>query len=210
MKAVPSTSIWALALLLAAPSSAFAAGGAGAETSAQPASRLEIAMTLYAGGITMGNMNLDASLRGTDYHAVSTLQTSGVINAFWQSEIQATSSGKLSGKTLAPALYDSFYTGQAGKKQEVSLTYETGGAPPTLFADPVYATTGFDVKPDDTKNTLDPLSAITAIFSGIAGAPCSANAPVFDGRRRYDIELTRVRDVDIKMDNGLYAGKGVE
>src|SRR3982750_943991 len=121
MKAAPFV---ALALGLALPSAAVAAGGAGAETTAQPASRLEMAMTLYARGITMGHMSLDASLRGSDYHAVSTLETSGVINAFWQSQIQATSSGKLSGKTLAPALYDSFYTGQAGKKQEVSLTYE--------------------------------------------------------------------------------------
>jgi hypothetical protein len=198
-----------LALLLAAPSSGWAAGGAGAETSSQVASRLEMAMTLYAGGITMGHMTLDATLRGTDYHAVSTLQTSGMINAFWQSEIQATSSGKLSGKTLAPGLYDSFYTGHAGKRQEVSLTYDSG-APPRLFADPVYATTGFEVKPEDTKDTLDPLSAITFLFSGVTGGLCNATAPVFDGRRRYDIELTREREVDIKMDNGLYAGKGVE
>jgi hypothetical protein len=33
---------------------------------------------------------------------------------------------------------------------------------------------------------------------------------VFDGRRRYDIELTRIKDVDIKLDNGLYQGKGVQ
>jgi len=93
------------AVLTASP--ALAAGGAGAETSAQPASRLEMAMSLYAGGITMGHMSLDASLRGSDYHAVSTLETSGVINAFWQSQIQATSSGKLAAKNLAPALYES-------------------------------------------------------------------------------------------------------
>jgi hypothetical protein len=168
-----------------------------------------MAMTLYAGGITMGNMTLDATLRGSDYHAVSTLQTSGVINAFWQSEIQATSSGKLAGKTLAPALYDSFYTGRADRKQEVSLTYEAGAAP-KLFADPVYATTGFEVKPDDTKNTLDPLSAITFIFSGITGAPCTSTAPVFDGRRRYDIEVTKVKDVDARLDSGFYQGKAVQ
>ena len=196
-------------LFLAVPTAAFAAGGAGAESSAAPASRLEMAMTLYAGGITMGHMSLDATLRGADYHAVSTLDTSGVINAFWQSEIQATSSGKLSGKNLVPGLYDSFYTGRAGKKQEVSLSYD-GSAPPKLFADPVYATTDFEVKPEDTKNTLDPLSAITFLFSGVTGGLCNATAPVFDGRRRYDVELTKVRDVDVKMDNGLYAGKGTE
>jgi hypothetical protein len=210
MKAAPFAALCAgLALVPTAPPAALAAGGAGADTAGRPASRLEMAMTLYAGGITMGQMTLDASVRGTDYHAVSTLETSGVVNAFWQSQIQATSSGKLSGKTLEPALYDSFYTGKAGKKQEVSLTYEAGAAP-KLFADPVYATTGFEVKPDDVKSTLDPLSAITFLFSGVAGAPCTATAPIFDGRRRYNIEMAKLRDVDIKMDNGLYAGKGVE
>ncbi|HEY5083896.1 MAG TPA: DUF3108 domain-containing protein, partial [Rhizomicrobium sp.] len=39
-----------------------------------------------------------------------------------------------------------------------------------------------------------------------AGNPCGLVAPVFDGRRRYNIEMTKVKDVDIKMDNGLYAG----
>jgi hypothetical protein len=169
-------------------------------------------MTLYAGGITMGQMSLDATLRASEYHTVSTLQTSGVINAFWQSEIQATSSGKLGAKNFLPGLYDSFYTGRAGKKQEVSLTFEAGAAP-RLYADPVYSTTGFEVKPDDTKNTLDPLSAITLIFSGVAaqaGNPCALVAPVFDGRRRYDIEITKVRDVDVRLDSGLYQGKGVQ
>jgi hypothetical protein len=200
---------FALLLPLAAPSSAFAAGGAGAEGPSQPASRLEVQMTLYAGGITMGRMGLDATIRGSDYHAVSTLQTDGVVNAFWKSEIQATSSGKMGGKAFLPALYDSFYTGRQGKKQEVSLSYDSGAAP-KLFAEPAYDATGFEVKPEDTKNTLDPLSAITFVFSGVSGAPCSTNAPIFDGRRRYDIEMTRTRDVDIKMDNGLYAGKAVQ
>lgn len=191
---------------------AWAAGGAGGEEPSQPSSRLEVAMTLYAGGITMGHMDLDATLRGNDYHAVSTMQTSGVVNAFWQSEIQATASGKVGAKNFAPVLYDSFDTGHAGKKQQVSLTFD-GTNPPRLFADPGYSTTGFEVKPDETKNTLDPLSAVTFIFSGVGNAngnPCGVTAPVFDGRRRYDIEMSKIRDVDIKMDNGLYAGKGVE
>jgi hypothetical protein len=205
-----SLSLLAATLLLSRP--AMAAGGADAEEPGLPSSRLEVAMTLYAGGITMGHMDLDATLRGTNYHAVSTMQTSGVVNAFWQSEIQATASGKLGARNFTPALYDSFDTGHSGKKQQVSLTYE-GSAPPRLFADPVYSSTGYEVKPDDTKNTLDPLSAVTFIFSGVGTSPnnpCSVTAPVFDGRRRYDIEMSKIRDIDIKMDNGLYSGKGLE
>jgi hypothetical protein len=205
------TVIRSLALLcLATP--ALAAGGSGGESQTQPASRLEVAMTLYAGGITMGHMDLDATQRGGQYHAVSTLQTSGVVNAFWQSEIQATSNGTLGSKNLVPGLYDSFYTGKSGRKQEVSLTYD-GASAPRLFADPAYSTTGFEVKPEETKNTLDPLSAITLIFSGVgaqAGNPCAITAPVFDGRRRYDIEVAKVKDVDVRLDSGLYQGKGMQ
>jgi hypothetical protein len=193
-------------------SAAWGAGGAGGESPPQPASRLEVAMTLYAGGITMGQMNIDATLRGGEYHTVSNLQTSGVINAFWQSEIQATSSGKLGAKNFLPGLYDSFYTGRSGRKQEVSLTYD-GAAPPRLYADPVYSTTGFEVTPEDTKNTLDPLSAITLIFSGLGaenGNPCAVTAPIFDGRRRYDIEVSKVKDVDVRLDSGFYQGKAVQ
>lgn len=201
----------ALALALASPLPALAAGGAGASAPAEPASQLQVSMTLYAGGITMGQMDLDATFRGSDYHVASNLKTEGVINAFWQSEIQATSSGKLAGPGLAPSLYDSFYTGFSGRKQQVSLSYD-GGAP-RLFADPVYSTTGFDVKPDETRATMDPLSAVTFIASGVAahdGNPCMLTAPVFDGRRRYNIEMTKARDVDVRMDNGLYQGKAVQ
>src|SRR5258706_16353265 len=77
---------------------AFAAGGAGNETTALPGFRLEVAITLYAGGITMGHMDLDATQRVGDYHSVSILQTSGVINSFWHSEIQATTSGNMGAK----------------------------------------------------------------------------------------------------------------
>jgi Protein of unknown function (DUF3108) len=195
-----------LACLLALTGPALAAGGVGAE-SAGPASQFQMAMTIYAGGITLGKMDIDATVRGSDYHAVSNLETSGVVNAFWQAEIQATSSGKVSPKNLTPVLYDSFDINRTGKKQEVSLTYDSAN-PPRLYADPAYSTTGYEVKPEDQKATLDPLSAVMFIVSGAgtAGTPCTVTAPVFDGRRRYNIEMSKVKDVDIKMDNGLYAG----
>ena len=198
--------LWAIAPLLAWTAPALAAGGA-ASDAAGPASQFQMAMTIYAGGLTLGKMDIDATVRGNDYHAVSNLQTSGVVNAFWQAEIQATSSGKLGSKNLAPVLYDSFDINRTGKKQEVSLSYDSAN-PPRLYADPPYSTTGYEVKPDDQKATLDPLSAVMFIVSGAgtAGTPCTVTAPVFDGRRRYNIEMSKVKDVDIKLDNGLYAG----
>src|SRR5262249_34570545 len=105
-------------------SPAFAAGGQGADAPSGAASQLSLAMTLYAGGISLGKVDMDATIRGGQYHVVSNLETSGVVNAFWQAQIQATSNGKIGEKTFQPTLYDSFDTNHSGKKQEVSLTYE--------------------------------------------------------------------------------------
>ena len=194
-------------LTLASPA-AQAAGGAGADLPATGGAQIQVDLTLYAGGIGFGKMDLDTTLHSGEYRSVANFQTSGVVNAFWQTQIQASTSGKIGGKELQPALYNSFTTNSKGRKQEISLTYEN--ADPRLYADPVYSVTGYEVKPEERKSTLDPLSALTFIVSGVgvdAGNPCSLTAPVFDGRRRYNIEMTKVKDTDVKMDNGLYAGK---
>jgi Protein of unknown function (DUF3108) len=192
--------------------SAQAAGGAGAEATAGPASALSLAMTIYAGGITIGKVDMDAKFIGDKYHVVSNLVTSGVVNAFWQSQIQATSSGTLDDHKLMPSLYDSFYTGHTEKHQEVSLTFEDG-TPVRLYANPPYSTTGYEVKPEEKKSTFDPLSAVVYIASGVGAEPnnpCSVKAPVYDGRRRYNITLTKIKTTPIHMDNGLYKGPGLE
>ncbi|MBV8978239.1 MAG: DUF3108 domain-containing protein [Alphaproteobacteria bacterium] len=197
-----------LYLVLLAPTAALAAGGESADAPSGPASELSMAMTLYAGGVSLGKVDMDATIRGDAYHVVSNLQTSGIVNAFWQAQIQAISNGRVASGGLKPQLYDSFDTNHTGKKQQVSLTYEND-APPRLYANPKFANTGYDVKPDLEKDTVDPLSAVVLITSG-AGAkpdnPCAVTAPVFDGRRRYNIEMEKVGDAVKKMDNGLYSG----
>ena len=117
--ALAATLVACATLPAAAP--AVAQGGAAAvQTSQAPDSRLEIALTLYAGGVTMGKVDMDATVRGDDYRVVSHLQTDGVANAFWKATIQATSSGRLTGKSMSPALYDSFTIRRDGQKQQVS------------------------------------------------------------------------------------------
>src|SRR5476649_2945619 len=97
-----------LPVLLGLTSPALAAGGAASDQSAQPGAQVQANLTIYAGGISFGKMDMDTTVTGSDYRSVSNFQTSGVVNAFFQAQIQARSSGKISGKTLAPGLYDSF------------------------------------------------------------------------------------------------------
>lgn len=203
-----STALFGL-LLVSAP--ALAAGGSASEPASGASGSLTLAMTLYAGGITLGKVDMDAKFIGDKYHVVSNLETSGVVNAFWASQIQATSSGKIDKKGMQPSLYDSFYTGHSAKNQEVSLTYENGD-PVRLYANPSYPLTGFEVKPEEKKGSFDPLSTMLYITSGVgadANNPCAVKVPVFDGRRRYNVGLTKVKPITIAMDNGLYKGPGL-
>lgn len=197
-----------IALPFAQP--ALAAGGSGSAKGGE-GEKLQLAMTLYAGGIALGKVDMDAKFIDGKYHVASNLETKGVVNVFWQSEIKATSSGKLEGQKLVPELYTSFYTGHNARHQEVSLTYENG-YPAKLYANPPYSTRGFEVKADDKKDTFDPLSAVVFIASGVGAttSPCNLEAPVYDGRRRYSITMKKVADTDIKMDNGLYNGPGIK
>ena len=69
--------------------------GAGGETvdRSTPASTLELSYDLYVGGISLGKVAMSARFQGSDYKAISTLETSGIVNAFWQSKIEAASNG---------------------------------------------------------------------------------------------------------------------
>jgi hypothetical protein len=198
-------------LSMVMPSTGFAAGGEGTEQATQPSAELAIAMALYAGGITLGKVDMSATIRANTYHAVSNLQTAGIVNAFWQSTIQATTNGTVGRGTIRPQLYDSFSTGRSNHKQEVSLTYQPDGTI-RLYANPPYDTNRYKVSEAQKKDTFDPLSGIVYVTSGTAAKnnPCNVTIPVFDGKRRYNIEMTFDKMTDISMDNGLYKGQAFQ
>jgi hypothetical protein len=184
--------------------------GAGGETvdRTTPASTLELSYNLYVGGIALGKVAMSARFQGTDYKAISTLETSGIVSAFWQSKIEAASNGLVRQGDVRPALYDSYSRNRNDERRQVTLTFGPEG-PKSLFSDPPYPETRYKVSEDQQKKTLDPLSAAVFLTNSVNAEnakPCETVAPVFDGRRRYDVSLNFVRRADIRMDNGLYRG----
>jgi Protein of unknown function (DUF3108) len=198
-----------LVLALSLPGSQALAAGGEDVNAATPAATLELAYELYAGGIPLGKAGMSARFQGTDYKAISTLETSGIVNAFWQSKIEAASSGLLGKGRVQPSLYDSFSQNRSAPRRHATLTFDPEG-PKTLMSDPPYADNRYPVSDELRKRTLDPLSAViylTASASTAADAkPCEAVAPIFDGRRRYDVSFSFVRKTNVRMDNGLYSG----
>lgn len=193
--------------VLAAP--AFGAGGESSDDSSSPASTLDLSYELYVGGIPLGKVAMSARFQGNDYKAISSLETRGIVNAFWQAKIETASSGSADRTRLQPTLYDSFSQNRSAQRQHATLTFGPDG-PKSVTAEPAYRDNRYPVSDTQKKGTLDPLSAAVYLTSGIAVAdqtrPCDATAPVFDGRRRYNVVSNFVKKTGVHMDNGLYAG----
>src|SRR5579872_4033569 len=105
-------------LTLAQP--AFGAGGESTDETAAPASTLDLSYDLYVGGISLGKVAMSARFQGSGYKAISSLETKGIVNAFWQAKIETASSGLTDRNRLKPSLYDSFSQNHAVQRQHAT------------------------------------------------------------------------------------------
>lgn len=179
------------------PVSAPAAGG--------PTSSVQLVWQVYLGGFNLGNVGIKSSFNGNSYSAVSRLKTAGVVNSFYEAIIDANSVGTVGAGALTPKKYMS-NTVNEKQSQKVDLTYTASGI--ELEAQPAYNTSRFPVSEDQKRGTLDPLSGLVYSLSGVslsAAKPCGDTVRVFDGRRRYDIELKPAGAENVKSDGG-YSG----
>jgi len=188
---------------------AFSAGGEAADTVSGDTSTLDLTWNLYVGGVPMGTAAMTARIEGNTYRASSRLETQGIVNRFWQSKIETASHGKIGDGRVQPTTYDSFQARQSGRRQEVTLSFDENG-PIGIVANPPYNLgRAPPLTEADTKNSLDPLSSVLFLTTSAKAndeKPCGVTAPVYDGRRRYDVAFSFVRKQNVRMDNGLYSG----
>ncbi|MGH6888609.1 MAG: DUF3108 domain-containing protein [Rhizomicrobium sp.] len=170
-----------------------------------PAS-IGVAYRIAFWGIPFGATSYEGRFADGAYAASSHFETSGIVSLFWQATIDATASGRIGAGMLAPVRYDSFYRRGSSKNERVLVTYDAGRV--ATFADPPYDTNKYPVSEAQKREAVDPMSAITLVLAGVKADranPCGTVAPVFDGRRRYDITFSFVRDEPAKVGN-LFSG----
>lgn len=176
--------------------------------SIEPDASFGVAYTISFWGIPFGHTDFDSKFHQEAYSTSSHFETSGIVSVFWTAKIEASSSGQLAPHALEPGVYNSLYQRGSDKKERVKVTFT--GADPTVEADPPYNLAQNPVSQEQKKEGLDPLSAVTLILSGIKADPanpCGTVAPVFDGRRRYNIEFTYLKDEKPDVQTPLGKGK---
>lgn len=169
-------------------------------------STLSVGYDIAFWDVGFGHTNYDVTLTANGYSAKAHFETGGVIGVFWKSVIDASVSGSIGTHAIAPLTYDSYSRNRNRPLQRVKLDFDKDD--PTTFADPPYSLTDFPVTEEQKKGAVDPMSAITSILVAGAGAdsPCGNDVKVFDGRRRYDIDFTYLKDEPVKLKDGLFDG----
>lgn len=179
----------------------------------EQASTLEVTFRLYAGGIPFGDVSMSSRIQGDRYAASSTIETAGLINRFWESKIEAASNGTIGESEVKPARYDNFTT-RRGRREEYVISFRDDG-PDSIYTNPQRAEREDDLPPgsEAARHSMDPVSAMVFLMNSYEAnqeTPCQTVAPVYDGRRRYDVAFRLVKNDTVRMDNGLYAGPVME
>jgi len=189
--------VWAAILLAAAMLSPVAGG------MAQPPAVADYNATydFYLGGIWAGEMTVEGKFRGNPdgnsgggrtYRAGMVARTAGIVGFFFTAGVEAEAVGRIGAGGLSPERFtaDAF---ERRHRQLVEIAYADGSAA-SVRAEPAYRIRPWSISTQDQPGVADPLSAaFEALAPAGAEAICRQTAEVFDGARRWAIEIGAAR-----------------
>jgi len=143
---------------------------------------------LFLGGVKAGELRIDADFEDQSYRATSVLKTAGIVGMVYKASFEAETQGRLQDGRLVPDRFAAASRMKA-KQQYVEMTYR-GASPVAVVADPAFVPKPWQIEPAQQDGTLDPISAaLSALAPGPTASICNQSVEVFDGRRRYAIDL---------------------
>ncbi|MFW6300032.1 MAG: DUF3108 domain-containing protein [Oceanicaulis sp.] len=179
-----------IAALGAAAMSAATLTGAPSARALSPAPVLveaEYGASVWA--IPVGKVALDARIGAEGYEARAVSEAAGLAALFTDVRIVSEVEGALSAGRARPGRYahDEF-TGR--KHRRIDMSFEDQVARST--ARPNFSNWGEPPASEaDRTGAIDPMTAVVMLAQAMTGdEPCSGALPVFDGRLRYDLDLS--------------------
>jgi len=135
---------------------------------------------------------MTARYEGARYRAVSTLETAGIVGRLYKAWFRAESQGRMTPDGFVPDRFTAD-SGWKKKRQALKMTYGATG-PREVRGEPAFVPKPFEIDPAAQSCTMDP---ITAALSALAPLPieqvCNTRVEIFDGRKRYAVELGEPR-----------------
>jgi hypothetical protein len=182
MKSRMGRGLWAASLV----TTLVAAGGSPARMPAVEA--VSATYDFYLGGIWAGEMTFDGRFSGGAYRTTVTARTAGIVGLFFKAGAEAEAVGRINGDGFAPERFtaDAY---ERRRRQKVDIRYESG-TQASILAEPPYRIRPWSDPSPDYPGIPDPISAAFQAFTpGGAEEICGRTANVFDGQRRWAVEI---------------------
>ena len=177
------------------------------ETDSEAAQGIRADYTIYIGGLIVAEGSMKATVAGQNYRLQSVFGSAGLPKKFWDAKWTMTSEGRVEGDRLQPSRF-AFTSVENDETKKRLLTYDKAGTPALAFDPPLSKEEREATQSFERKGTLDPVSSL--LLPVIAdGNPCDRKLPVFDGKRRYDLDLTFDRNDKVTTRNKGYSGEAV-
>ena len=174
---------------------------------AEPSPDLRADYTVYIGGLIVAEGSISARLEGEDYFLENELGSAGLPGKFWDARWKMTSEGRIVDDALRPNRF-AFSAREKNETKTREILYDVHGVPTLSFDPPLPEEEIGKTPASERKNTLDPVSAF--ILPVVAdGNPCDRKIPVFDGKRRYDLQLIFDREDKVTTRNNGYSGDAI-
>lgn len=179
------------AALLALPAASPLAEGAAGEAAAPGLSGGRFDFEVWAGGVKV--LEVELTLRTGEEHYRFDMVADLVGPPSWVKDyrLTAVAEGRLDGTRVEP-LYYRQDADDDGKDKWLQLAYADGL--PVVDGNPSPADERREQVNDAAKQgTQDPLTAVLSLVLQVAAkGGCDGTAPIFDGRRRFDVTLTDI------------------
>jgi hypothetical protein len=170
--------------------------GAGAQAEGWPAS-VKASYQITFNGFNIGTVDFQSEAESESYTLVANTRLSVLLGAFtWDSETR--SFGMLTGKAPKPAAFSLDFRSTL-KAGSLKIGFSDGAVTDVAQHPLVPPKPGtVPLREQHLKGVLDPLSAIMLLSRATNNSnPCERRIPIFDGKERFDLVLSRKGEVQI-------------
>jgi hypothetical protein len=187
--------VLAAVLRLAAGLVLLSAYGVAAHADGWPAS-VKATYQITFNGFNIGSLDFQSEAESESYTLVANTKLSVLLGAFtWDSETR--SFGMLTSKALKPAAFSLDYKSTL-KAGSLKIGFSDGTVTDVAQQPLVPPKPGtIPLREQHLKGVLDPLSAIMLLSRGSGTNPCERRIPIFDGKERFDLVLSRKGEVQV-------------
>jgi len=162
---------------------------------------------LYAGGLSVVDVNVNYNLQPASYNVFATASTRGMWASLvpWRNVIKSYGTIAADGR-LQPegARYDDVWREKA-RTQE--FTFKPDGHV-DVVATPAHKRDGrIEATPEQRRGAIDPLSAVISVITHGAEQGCQGKIPAYDGRRVYNLVLNNKGAEELRSNRySMFAG----